>query len=98
MVSWVCLLSPWVNSLKDLRNSCTVRSEVSSTLSAIFLIGRRHERSARMPSITEAVGASGCGRRVSLNRLRSAPSEASRKMSHVPRFWRARSDWNTPEN
>ena len=38
-------------------------------------------RSSLMPSLTDRSGASGCGRRVSLNRRTSAVLLASRKMS-----------------
>ena len=56
-------------------------SEVSTISSASSRIVVSRARSSRMPSLTERSGASGCGRRVSLNRRTSASWLASRKIS-----------------
>ena len=68
-------------------------SEVSTISSAISRITFSRCRSSRMPSVTDRSGASGCGRRVSLNRRTSAAWSASRKISTgfsrgILRSWR----------
>ena len=67
--------------MKMSRSSCTVRFDVSRIRSAIARMALSFCRSSVIPSVTDRSGASGCGRRVSLNRRTSAEWLASRKIS-----------------
>ena len=73
--------APARSAMKLLRSSWTVRSDVSTISSASARICLQPPRSSRMPSMTGRPCASGCGRRVSLNRRTSASWLASRKIS-----------------
>ena len=67
--------------MKMSRSSWTVRFDVSMMRSAIDRIWSSFLRSSVMPSLTDRSRASGCGRRVSLNRRTSVEWLASRKIS-----------------